>query len=394
MFLGVLRIEDLLMYPPSQIKLIEAQIISYMVHLKKQQASFGTVNGYLAAIKLFYDINDYNLNKRKLARYLPDKKKASDDRGYTIEEIAKMLQGADERLRALILLLACTGMRIGAIADKHKPLLQLKHLQKNTEYKLYKVIVYEGCKEEYFCFTTPGEAAAIDHYLQYRERYGEKLTPDSFLFREQFNIEDPFDCKNPRPVREKGLSKLIAERTIRCGVLQKVSLLEGETFGKRRNKVFRTHGFRKYVTGRMKAAGVSELDIDKLLGHKSKGLTGQHYYRPDESELLGEYLKAVDMLTIDNSKRLQRENEMLKVRKSEYEYLKEQVEQNKRSQDGLMEWVKGLRKDLGIPAEKAMVWDWTKAEQGQISFCSEEEYNKTHKHKFMEGGPVKYYHKP
>ena len=212
-FLGKERLEDLLLIPPSQIKLVEAQIISYLVKLKKENTSFGTVNGYLAAIKLFYDINDYNLNKRKLARYLPEKKKASDDRGYTREEIAIMLQGADERVRALILLLACTGMRIGAIADKEKPLLQIKHLHKiqpqsqqpdlqaqhhqqhqqqqhqqyNYNLHMYKITVYEGYKEEYFCFTTPEAAAAIDSYLKYRERYGEKLTPDSFLFREQFN---------------------------------------------------------------------------------------------------------------------------------------------------------------------------------------------------------------
>lgn len=103
-----------------------------------------------------------------------------------------------------------------------------------------------------------------------------------------------------------------------------------------------THGFRKYFTGRMKAAGVSELDIDKLLGHKSKGLMGRHYYRPDESELLGEYLKAVDMLTIDDSKRLQRENEMLKVRKSEYEALKEDLDKYKQSHDGLQKAVAKL----------------------------------------------------
>jgi integrase len=130
-FLGINRIEDLLQYPASQVKLVEAQIIiPYLVSLKKEGASFGTTNCYLAAIKTFYEINDYNLNRRKLARYLPDKKKPLDDRGYTTEEIAKMLQGADERLRALILLLACTGMRIGALADMKKPLMQLRHLEK------------------------------------------------------------------------------------------------------------------------------------------------------------------------------------------------------------------------------------------------------------------------
>jgi hypothetical protein len=73
-----------------------------------------------------------------------------------------------------------------------------------------------------------------------------------------------------------------------------------------------------------------------------------------------------------------------------YDLLKEQVEENKRSQLGLMEWVAGIRKHLGIPADKAIVWDWTKTKQGQISFCEEEEYNSKHKLK----GPIRYYHKP
>jgi integrase len=326
-YLKVSRISDLLL-PLSEVKLVEANIISYLVYLKQQKTSFGTANCYLAAIKMFYDVHDYNLNRRKLARYLPDRKKASDDRGYTIQEIAMMLQGADDRLRALILLLASTGMRIGSIADTEKPLLQLKHLQKNTEYNLYKITVYEGFNEEYFCFTTPEAALAIDSYLKYRERYGEKLTPESALFREQFNTEDQFDCKNPRPVREKGLSKLIAERAIRCGVMTKMSLLEGQIVGKKRNKVFRTHGFRKFVTNAMKSSGVSALDINKLLGHKTKdGVLGMNYYKPEEEDLLGEYLKAVDSLTINAENRLKRENELLKVRKSEYEQLKEQVNQ-------------------------------------------------------------------
>jgi hypothetical protein len=51
--------------------------------------------------------------------------------------------------------------------------------------------------------------------------------------------------------------------------------------------------------------------------------------RNTEDELLQEYLKVVDDLTIDKSKRLERENEMLRVRKSEYEALKQQVEENK-----------------------------------------------------------------
>ena len=85
----------------------------------------------------------------------------------------------------MILLLASTGIRIGGVPD-----IKLKNLNKISEHKLYKVIVYAGYKDEYFCFTTPEAAKAIDTYLQYRERYGEKIIPESYLFREQFNTED------------------------------------------------------------------------------------------------------------------------------------------------------------------------------------------------------------
>jgi hypothetical protein len=50
-----------------------------------------------------------------------------------------MLEGYDSGLRALILLLASTGIRIGAVED-----IQLKHLHKIPEYNLYKVVVYAG----------------------------------------------------------------------------------------------------------------------------------------------------------------------------------------------------------------------------------------------------------
>ena len=46
---------------------------------------------------------------------MPEPKRARKDRAYTHEEIGKMLEIADERMRAVILLLASTGMRIGAI---------------------------------------------------------------------------------------------------------------------------------------------------------------------------------------------------------------------------------------------------------------------------------------
>ena len=59
------KIEDLL--SSTETRLIEARIISYLVHLKNvEKLSCGTANGYLAAILLFYAVNDYTLKEENI----------------------------------------------------------------------------------------------------------------------------------------------------------------------------------------------------------------------------------------------------------------------------------------------------------------------------------------
>jgi site-specific recombinase XerD len=89
-----------------------------------------------------------------------------------------LLEVCDERVKALILLLASTDVRIRAIVD-----LKLQDLVNIPTYDLYQVKVYSDSNQSYFTFSTPEAAKAINTYLSYRERYGEKLTPKSPVFR-------------------------------------------------------------------------------------------------------------------------------------------------------------------------------------------------------------------
>jgi len=56
---------------------------------------------------------------------------------------------------------------------------------------LYQVKVYSVSKPSYFTFTTPESSKAVNTYISYRERDGEKLIPKSPLFRDQFDRNDP-----------------------------------------------------------------------------------------------------------------------------------------------------------------------------------------------------------
>lgn len=139
-------------------KTIEQQIISYLVDMRKnQKLSYALSSTRLAALKKFYEMNDVTLNWKRISNYLGENTKCFKDRAYTNEEIQLLLTKADERMRVVILLLASTGMRIGAIPD-----LKLKHLTNIEEFNLYQITVYENTKDEYYCFCSPECANAID----------------------------------------------------------------------------------------------------------------------------------------------------------------------------------------------------------------------------------------
>ena len=76
---------------------------------------------------------------------MPTQTRAKKNRGYSYEEIRKLLDIADERLRVVILILASCGCRIGAL-----PTLHVRDLEKKDG--IYKITVYENDREEYFTF--------------------------------------------------------------------------------------------------------------------------------------------------------------------------------------------------------------------------------------------------
>ena len=64
------------------------------------------------------------------------------------------------------------------------------------------------------------------------------------------------------------------------------------------------HGFRKFFTTQLVNSKVNPEIREMLLGHKI-GLASS-YYKPTSNEMMSEYEKAIDNLTIDPANRLQR----------------------------------------------------------------------------------------
>jgi integrase len=224
-------------------------------------------------------------------------------------------------MKVVILLLASTGMRIGAV-----PALKIRNLKKVEEYGLYQITVYEKAKEQYTTFCTPECTKNIDSYLECRRRYGETISPNTPLIRDEFDRNDILHIKHPRHISVKTLTRLLDNLLVASGIRKREPLLEGQqTPLIRRKDAMLTHAFRKYVNTAMIRADLKSLNKELLLGHRSSIGLENSYYRPNYSELLQDYLKAVDLLTISDESRLKMENLKIKQRNDVLERDKDEV---------------------------------------------------------------------
>jgi integrase len=89
---------------------------------------------------------------------------------------------------------------------------------------------------------------------------------------------------------------------------------------KKRRHEFSVHGFRKYFKTRAEQSGMKPINVEILMGH-SVGISDS-YYRPTETEIVQDYLKAVDALTMSQEKQLRHEVEKLKVENAEIDIMK------------------------------------------------------------------------
>ncbi len=293
---------------------IQRRIISYIMKLKEEGMNYYAIKNYISPVITFYKINDILLNSKKISMFMPPKIRVKKTRGYNQEELQKLVDVADERMKVVIYLLRSSGPRIGAIRD-----LRVRNLQKMKDEKtnedLYEVTYYENTSEEYPSFVTPEGTRAIDSYLDMRRRYGEKITEDSILIREQFDVRDPFSISNPKQIATSTLQGKLRDIGERAGIRERIVLKEGQNRGSIRKEVAVSHGFRKSFTTFANNAGMKIIHRRMLEGH-DVGID-DHYVLPTQDDLLKEYQKAIDPLTINPENRLKRKVEKLEVERSQ-----------------------------------------------------------------------------
>ncbi|MDR4492048.1 MAG: hypothetical protein R2685_14295 [Candidatus Nitrosocosmicus sp.] len=333
------------------------------IRVKSGKISESTVPNYFKSIRLFCVMNDIVVNWEKVRKGIPSGLHAAQDRAPTIEEIRRLLQYPDRRLKSIVYVMISSGIRLGAWEYlKWKHVIPIKD-EKGTIISA-KIIVYAGDREEYFSFITPEAYFALQEWMNYRAEFGEDLSKDSWLMRDIWQTSNmKYGAKfglamDPKQLKIHGIKNLVNRALWEQGVRE--NLREGE----RRHEFKMVHGFRKFFKT-VAEQKMSPANVEILLNHDI-GVSAS-YYKPTEHQLLEDYLGVVDLLTINEENRLSnkiidleeknKDNEYLinrKLREKDEEIitLKEQEKMNKDAITNLSDQMSYLINEIKILKDK------------------------------------------
>lgn len=306
---------------------LQLELINYIMDMRdNRKLSPSSIRSHISAIQTFLVINDFSsINWTKVKKFVGEFYKVADDRPYTRDEIKRLVDEAHSlRDKAIVLLLSSSGLRVGGLVS-----LQLKHLIPNDKYGIYQIDVYKKSREAYTTFCTPETRAAIDLYLDWRRRLGETLTPESPLFRVEFDTR--FGASAPAKQIDRALvCRILKILRYETGIAKVQHLTECVKRGRPRSHIKTLHGLRKYLSTSLEIEGVNPVYVELLLGH-NLGLKSV-YTKPTPMQLLegnGDtvlgYIHGIDALTINEENRLKIENLKIKQRNESLESEKDEI---------------------------------------------------------------------
>ena len=306
----------------SKKKWLETQLIVFVEYQKhrveRKEIAAGTLKNYVKVIKLFCQMNEIDnlVLWKKIKIGMPKVKEQADDRAPTLDEIKKLTEYPDIRVKSIVYTMISSGIRIGAFEY-----LKWKHIipiEREGKIVAAKIIVYAGEPEQYFSFITPEAYNSLKEWMDYRASYGERINGNSWLMR------DIWQKTHHRYSHRIGLAlepeqlKSTAIKNMISSMWQVVGVRNQLGNGQKRHEFKGVHGFRKFFETHCQLV-MNHNNIKMLMAH-SLGESG-NYHRPTETQLLEDYLKAVDLLTVNEEYRLSKKINELQEKNEENDYV-------------------------------------------------------------------------
>jgi hypothetical protein len=292
--------------------------------IESNEISEGTLCNYIKAIKLFCSMNDIVLNWKKIGKGLPMEKHNADDRIPTNEELKRLLQHADRRIKPIVLTMISSGIRVGSW-----DYLQWKHvipIETGNHIKAAKLMIKNTKikNRTYYSFLTPEAYNSLKDWMIFRKLHGEEISGESWIMRDTWQKIDRNHgnriglAKYPKKMNSISIRNMVYEAWKVQGIREKLPM------GKKRHEFKSTHAFRKIFETRCQMAKMNHNNIKILMDH-SLG-ESQNYHRPTEDEIFNDYINAIDLLTINEENRLREKVEKLEVEKSRIDLLALKIE--------------------------------------------------------------------
>ncbi|KAA2282963.1 hypothetical protein [Candidatus Nitrosocosmicus sp. SS] len=301
-----------------------AQVIIFLQFQKERvqngEITASTLRNFIKAIKLFCDSSDLNIPWRKLMKGLPRAVQAANDRAPTIEEIQKLVEYPDRRIKPIVYTMVSSGIRLGAWDYlKWKHVTPIYDHDDKTVVVAAKLKVYEGDVEEYFSFITHEAYKALKDWMDFRASYGEDINGESWLMRDLWQTTNVRYGARwglatiPKKIKNTGIKRLLERALWDQGIRNKLK------DGTKRHEFKAAHGFRKFYKSRAEQV-MRPINVEITMGHNI-GLS-DCYYRPTEREVSDDYLKAVDLLTVNSDGiTLKKEVQQLREENQNNEYV-------------------------------------------------------------------------
>jgi integrase len=153
--------------------------------VERKEITAATLLNSVKVIKLFCEMNDVLLPWKRITRGLPRARRYADDRAPTLEEIQKIVEYPDKRIKAIVSTMASSGMRLGAwnyLKWKH-----ITPINKDGKIVAAKIVLYQGDPEQYFSFITREAFFELEKWVSYRKAWGESVTEESWLMRNRLD---------------------------------------------------------------------------------------------------------------------------------------------------------------------------------------------------------------
>ena len=306
----------------SKKKWLENQIIRFVEYQKqrveKKEIAAGTLKNYVKVVKLFCQMNEIEnlVLWKKVKMGMPKVKEQADDRAPTILEIKRLLDYPDIRVKPIVYTMISSGIRIGAW-----DYLQWKHIlpiERDGKIVAAKIIVYAGEPEQYFSFITPEAYNSLKEWMDYRAAYGEKINGNSWLMRDIWQKTHHRYSHRIGLAAEPKQLKSTAIKNMISSMWQVVGVRNELEQGLKRHEFKGVHGFRKFFETHCQLV-MNHNNIKMLMDH-SLGESG-NYHRPTETQLLEDYLKAGDLLTVNEENRLTKKINELQEKNIEKDYV-------------------------------------------------------------------------